>query len=45
MVIVNSFQHPESNIRCEQRNVRAILDKKDLGLGTLFVSERYKIEH
>ncbi|KAJ8931720.1 hypothetical protein NQ314_015338 [Rhamnusium bicolor] len=39
MVIINSFRHPESNIRYEQRNVRAILDKKDLGLGTLFISE------
>ncbi|KAJ8919779.1 hypothetical protein NQ315_006308 [Exocentrus adspersus] len=39
MVIVNSFRHPDSNIRHEQRNVRAVLDKKDLGLGTLFVSE------
>ncbi|KAJ8951332.1 hypothetical protein NQ318_009266 [Aromia moschata] len=39
MVVINSFQQPESNIRYEQRNVRAILDKKDLGLGTLFISE------
>ncbi|KAJ8982493.1 hypothetical protein NQ317_019277 [Molorchus minor] len=39
MVVINSFQHPDSNIKYEQRNVRAILDKKDLGLGTLFISE------
>lgn len=32
---------PESPIKCEQRNTRAILDKKDLGLGTLYISEKY----
>ncbi|XP_050301267.1 methylosome subunit pICln-like [Anthonomus grandis grandis] len=40
MVIANCFRYPESNIKFEQRNIRAVLDKKDLGLGTLFVSER-----
>ncbi|XP_066151384.1 methylosome subunit pICln [Euwallacea fornicatus] len=40
MVMINSFRYPESTVRYEQRNIRAILDKKDLGLGTLFVSER-----
>ncbi|ENN81312.1 methylosome subunit pICln [Dendroctonus ponderosae] len=39
MVLVNSFRYPSSNIRYERRNIRAVLDKKDLGLGTLFVSE------
>lgn len=41
MVISNSFRYPSSSIKHEQRNVRAILNKKDLGSGTLFVSERY----
>lgn len=41
MVIINSFVYPESNIRFQQRNVRVILDKKDLGLGQLYISERY----
>lgn len=41
MVIFNSFRYPSSSIKHEQRNVRAILNKKDLGTGTLFVSERY----
>lgn len=40
MVISNSFRFPESNIRHEQRNIRAILDKTELGLGTLIISER-----
>ncbi|CAG9763254.1 unnamed protein product [Ceutorhynchus assimilis] len=40
MVILNSFAHPDSNIVHQQRNVRAILNKKDLGIGTLFISER-----
>nr|CAI5856686.1 unnamed protein product [Callosobruchus analis] len=38
-MFMNTFKHPESNIRLQQRDVRAILDKKDLGNGTLFVSE------
>ncbi|XP_022920230.1 methylosome subunit pICln isoform X2 [Onthophagus taurus] len=40
MVVLSSFLHPDSPIRFEQRNTRAVLDKKDLGLGTLFISER-----
>ncbi|CAH0546675.1 unnamed protein product [Brassicogethes aeneus] len=39
MVIVNSFNQPESTIRLQQADVRAVLDKKDLGLGTLFISD------
>jgi len=39
MVILNSFCYPESVIRYEERSVLSILDKKNLGLGTLFVSE------
>ncbi|XP_072377392.1 LOW QUALITY PROTEIN: methylosome subunit pICln-like [Diabrotica undecimpunctata] len=39
MVIFNSFKHPESPIRYQQEDVQVYLDKKDLGLGTLFVSE------
>lgn len=41
MVIVTSFLHPESPIRFAERNVRAYLDKKDLGYGILYISERY----
>ncbi|XP_045462195.1 methylosome subunit pICln [Harmonia axyridis] len=40
MVIVTSFLHPESPIRFAERNVRAYLDKKDLGYGILYISER-----
>ncbi|EFA00708.1 methylosome subunit pICln [Tribolium castaneum] len=40
MVVVTSFKPPESPIRLEQSNVVVILDKRDLGTGTLFVSER-----
>ncbi|KAK9871573.1 hypothetical protein WA026_012954 [Henosepilachna vigintioctopunctata] len=40
MVIVTSFVQPESSIRLLQHSVRAVLDKKDLGKGTLYVSER-----
>ncbi|XP_056638186.1 methylosome subunit pICln-like [Diorhabda carinulata] len=40
MVIINSFRYPESDIKCEHKDVRVFLDKKDLGLGTLIVSER-----
>lgn len=39
MVIINSFKYPESNIKYQQRNIRVIMDKKDLGQGTLFISE------
>nr|CAH7725900.1 unnamed protein product [Callosobruchus chinensis] len=38
-MFMNSFKHPESNIRLQQRDVSAVLDKKDLGNGTLYVSE------
>lgn len=40
MVIINSFTHPESPVRFQQRNIRVILDKKDMGVGTLFISEK-----
>ncbi|GJQ68792.1 putative regulator of volume decrease after cellular swelling [Trypoxylus dichotomus] len=40
MVVLTSFVHPESPIRFEARNTRAVLDKKDLGVGTLYISER-----
>ncbi|CAH1099017.1 unnamed protein product [Psylliodes chrysocephalus] len=39
MVVINSFKYPESDIRCQSEDVRVFLDKKDLGKGTLFVSE------
>ncbi|CAH1980949.1 unnamed protein product [Acanthoscelides obtectus] len=38
-MLINSFKHPDSNIRLQQRDVCAVLDKKDLGNGTLYVSE------
>lgn len=41
MVLINSFVYPESNVRYQQRNVRVILDKNDLGLGQLYISDRY----
>lgn len=40
MVIITQFVHPESPVVLEQRNVRAILDQKDLGVGTLYISEK-----
>lgn len=40
MVMVASFQQPESPVRLLQHNVHALLDKNDLGIGTLYVSER-----
>ncbi|KAL3275850.1 hypothetical protein HHI36_020591 [Cryptolaemus montrouzieri] len=39
MVVVSMFVEPESAIRLLQRNVRAVLNKNDLGIGTLYVSE------
>lgn len=41
MVVLTSFVMPDTPVKCEQRNTRAILDKKDLGLGTLYISEKY----
>ncbi|KRT80184.1 hypothetical protein AMK59_8701 [Oryctes borbonicus] len=40
MVVLTSFVHPDSPVRFEARNTRAVLDKKDLGVGTLYISER-----
>lgn len=40
MVIINSFSHPDAPVRLQQNNVRAVLDKKDLGLGTLYICDR-----
>jgi len=40
MVILTAFQYPESPILHEQQNTRAVLDKRDLGVGTVYVSER-----
>ncbi|CAH1159320.1 unnamed protein product [Phyllotreta striolata] len=39
MVLMNSFKYPESDIKCQSEDVKVFLDKKDLGTGTLFVSE------
>ncbi|XP_019875833.1 methylosome subunit pICln [Aethina tumida] len=39
MVIINSFSHPDAPVRLQQNNVRAVLDKKDLGLGTLYICD------
>lgn len=39
MVVWSSFQYPESPIKFEE-STRVFLDKKDYGIGTLFVSER-----
>ncbi|XP_044268885.1 methylosome subunit pICln-like [Tribolium madens] len=40
MVVITTFKPPESPVKLEQPNVVVILDKRDLGTGTLFVSER-----
>ncbi|XP_018336075.1 methylosome subunit pICln [Agrilus planipennis] len=40
MVVVSSFQAPDSPVVFEHRNTQAIFDKKDLGPGTVYVSER-----
>ncbi|XP_017777954.1 PREDICTED: methylosome subunit pICln [Nicrophorus vespilloides] len=40
MVVLSSFIHPDSPVHLEQRNIRAVLDKKNIGEGTLFISER-----
>lgn len=45
MVVLTSFQMPETPVKYEQRNTRAVLDKKDLGLGTLYISERLSLNH
>lgn len=39
MVVWSSFGYPESTIKFEEAT-RVFLDKKDYGVGTLFVSER-----
>lgn len=39
MVVWSSFQYPESSIKFEEPT-RVYLDKRDYGVGTLFVSER-----
>ncbi|XP_023020051.1 chloride nucleotide-sensitive channel icln [Leptinotarsa decemlineata] len=40
MVIINSFKYPESDIKYQKENIRVVLEKKDLGNGTLYVSEQ-----
>lgn len=42
MVVWSSFGYPESTIKFEEAT-RVFLDKKDYGVGTLFVSERLEI--
>lgn len=41
MVVITTFRPPESPVRLEQRNITVVLDKKNLGTGTLFVSEKF----
>ena len=41
MVVIATFKPPESPVRLEQRNITVRLDKRSLGTGTLFVSEKY----
>ncbi|XP_065161998.1 methylosome subunit pICln isoform X2 [Atheta coriaria] len=40
MVVFTSFAMPESPVHLEQRNTKVVLDKREIGSGTLFVSER-----
>lgn len=40
MVILTVFQQPESPILFEENNVKAVLDSRDLGVGSLIISER-----
>ncbi|KAJ3666663.1 hypothetical protein Zmor_002098 [Zophobas morio] len=40
MVVIATFKPPESPVRLEQRNITVRLDKRSLGTGTLFVSEK-----
>lgn len=40
MVMIANFQPPASPVRLQEENVTVLLDKKNLGIGTLYISER-----
>lgn len=40
MMVLSDFREPDSVIRHEQPATKAVLDKQELGIGTLFITER-----
>lgn len=42
MIVLSEFKEPDSVIRHQQNATKAIMDKRDLGVGTLYVTERLK---
>lgn len=40
MMVLNEFREPDSVIRHQQAATKAVIDKQDLGTGTLYITER-----
>lgn len=40
MIVLSDFKEPDSVIRHQQINTKAVMDKRLLGTGTLFITER-----
>lgn len=40
MIVLEEFRNPDSVIRHQQAATKAVIDKRDLGVGTLYITER-----
>lgn len=40
MIVLSDFKEPDSVIRLQQNDIKAVMDHKELGIGTLYITER-----
>lgn len=40
-MVLSEFREPDSVIKHQQGATKAVIDKQELGIGTLYITERY----
>lgn len=43
MIVLSDFKEPDSAIRHQQNNTKAVMDQRELGVGTLYITERLDV--
>lgn len=43
MIVLSDFKEPDSVIKHQQPATKAVMDKRDLGIGTLYITERLDV--
>lgn len=44
MIVLSEFKEPDSIIKHQQVATKAVLDKRELGVGILYITERLKLK-